>query len=75
VRPRTMRKSLGGMACSDFMGVSGISLGLLVGLLMVLEVWKYLDMYLPSLSSWFISITDKWIHSSQPSITFSFALC
>jgi len=29
VRPRPMRKSLGGMACSDFVGVSGVSLGLL----------------------------------------------
>jgi len=29
VRPRPLRKSLGSKACSDFVGVSGVSLGLL----------------------------------------------
>lgn len=59
VRPRPLRKSLGSKACSEFVGVSGISLGLLVGLLIVLEVGGYLDMYLQSLLSRFIAATDN----------------
>ena len=67
VRPRPLRGSLGRKACSDFVGVSGISLGLLVGLWMVLEVGRYLDMYLQSLSGWFIATTDNgYIPATRP---------
>jgi len=59
VRPRPLRKSLGSKACSDFVGVSGISLGLLVVWLMVVEVGGNLDVYLQSLSSWFKATTDN----------------
>jgi len=59
VRPRPLRKSLGSKACSDFVGVSGISLGLLVVWLMFVEVGENLDMYLQSLSSWFEAKTDN----------------